>query len=116
MEAPANRRMVNEGSPADWHVGDFDVGKDPASLKVHVLPVHIIVPGKFGMDVREGVRHSVLVGRIQLWSQCRVEGKRENNFPSSYKLVRVLHGNAPLEVVSEVVNGAEFSRTGVGKT
>src|SRR4249919_4276662 len=115
MEASANRRMLNESGPADRHVGDFDVGKEPASLKVHVLPVYIIIPGKFGMDVGEGVRCSCLIGSIQLWSQGRVEGKRENNFPSSYKLVRVLHGYAPLEVVSEVIHRPELRRTGIGK-
>src|SRR6476661_6032636 len=108
--------MMSEGGPADRYVSDFDIGKEPARLKVHVLPVHIVVPGKFGMDVGESVWRSGLIGSIQLRSQCRVEGKRENNFPGSYKLVRVLHGNAPLELVSEVVNGAEFSRTGVRKT
>src|SRR5260221_8336305 len=107
--------MGSEFSPADWHIGDFDGSEEPASLQMHVLPVHIVVPGKFGMDVRECIWHRGLVGSVKLGSQSRVEGKWEDNFPGAHKLVRVLYGYAPLELVSEMVDGPELRRTCIRK-
>ncbi len=62
------------------------------------------------MDVGESVWRSGLVGSIKLGTQCRVKRKWENHFSRANKLVRVLHGDAPLEVVSEVVDGPELRR------
>ena len=44
---------LSERGSADRNSRDLDVGQEPAQFKVEVLPVHIVVPGQFGMDVGE---------------------------------------------------------------
>src|SRR6185437_15164767 len=89
---------------------DLGRGHESARFKVHVLSVDIGVPGKFGMQVRKGVGCSCPSCIIKLATQLGVEGCREKNFAIG-KLVGVLRGNTPLEVIVEVIDDAELSST-----
>src|SRR6476646_5739077 len=62
------------------------------------------------MDIRKDVWSTVVVVGIKLRSQRCVEGEREDDFAGTHELLRVLQRDAPLEVIAEVVYGAELSR------
>src|SRR4029077_17078376 len=55
MECSADLGMMIKLRATNGHVGDFGAGQKATCLKVHVLSVYIIVPGEFGMNVREDV-------------------------------------------------------------
>src|SRR6476646_8743779 len=65
------------------------------------------------MDIRKDVWSTVVVVGIKLRSQRRVEGEREDDFASAHELLRVLQRDAPLEVIAEVVYGAELRRASI---
>src|SRR6267142_5259120 len=65
------------------------------------------------MDIGKDVWSTVVVVGIKLRSQRRVEGEREDDFAGAHELLRVLQRDAPLEVIAEVVYGAELSRASI---
>src|SRR4029077_8316011 len=104
--------MVIKSGPG--HIGDLCRSKDATGFKMEMPPVPIIVQSELGMDVRECIGRTYRLPRIKLRHEHGIEGQGEGC--CSRKLVRVLDPNSPLEMVAEVVNGAEFSSTGVRNT
>ncbi len=62
--------------------GDFGRGQQTAEFKVEVLPACVRVPGHLGKQIGEDIRYASLVGGVQLWCQCGVEGEWEDYLPA----------------------------------
>src|SRR5262249_40555212 len=72
-----------------------------------------VVQTKFGKYVRSHVGCAGIVRCVELCSQLSIERERENNFPGTHELLRVLHSYSPDRAVVDVVSGSEFASASV---
>src|SRR5258708_8356307 len=73
----------------------------------------VLVKCKLRNDVGRNVGCANAVTSVSLDAKRRVEGKGEDGFTYTNKLLRVLQGHGPLPVIVEVIGGPELGRTSV---